>query len=206
MKVVFVDESGTPAPGRDERYFVVAALVADSTRPITTQLKRIRQSLDIKSRQNELKAARSQSTVIKRVLKWLGQGHFEVYIVIIDQKEAPIEKGEVLYRLALARVVSHCLSKHPQLHVYLDRRYTNRRQAVRLEQAIRQEVSHIPEQVLIIEQVDSAVHPGLQAVDFVAWALWQKYEHDEFWAAQLIEKVIVVEDVIEAKKSGQPGS
>jgi hypothetical protein len=47
MKVVFVDESGTPAPGSDERYLVVAALVADSTRPITPQMKRIRQSLGL---------------------------------------------------------------------------------------------------------------------------------------------------------------
>ncbi|MBX3054882.1 MAG: DUF3800 domain-containing protein [Anaerolineae bacterium] len=169
-------------------------------------MKRIRQSLGVKSRQNELKAARSQSTVIKRVLKWLGQGNFEIFAVIVDQQETPSESGEILYRLALARVISHCLTKHPQLHVYLDRRYTNRRQAVQLEQAIRQEVSHIPEQVLIIEQVDSAMHPGLQAVDFVAWALRQKHEFGELWAAQLIENVIVLEKVMGAKKSGRPGS
>ena len=206
MKVAFVDESGAPAPGSGERYLVVAALTTDSPRAITSQLKRIRQYLGVKSRQSELKAAHSRPAVIKRVLSWLGQGGFEIYATIVDQQEASADKGETVYQAAIARVVSHCLTNHPHLHVYVDRRYTNRRQAVQLERIIRQAVRHIPEQVLIVEQVDSAAYPGLQAVDFVAWALRQKHEFGELWAAQMIERLIVLEEVIEAKNSGLPGS
>jgi hypothetical protein len=167
MKVAIVDESGTPAPGSSNRYFVVAVLVADSPPAIITFLKRIRQSLDVKSRRLELKAARCRPPIIKRVLNWLGQGRFEIYLVIVHQEKMPADRGEELYQLAMARVVSRCLTNHPQLHVYLDRRYTNRHQAIQLEQTIRQAVSHIPQQVLILEQVHSAAHPGLQAVDFL---------------------------------------
>jgi hypothetical protein len=56
----------------------------------------------------------------------------------------PEDMGEELYQLAMARVVSRCLTNHPRLRAYLDRRYTNRHQAIQLEQAIRQAVSHIP--------------------------------------------------------------
>jgi hypothetical protein len=200
MKIAYIDESGSPAPGSGEKYFVVAALATDSPRAIATQLKRIRQSLGLKSRQIELKAAHSQTSVIRRVLQWLGQGHFEIYVVIVDQSNAAPNQGETLYQLAMARIVSHCLTNHPQLHVHIDRRYTNRRQVVQLEQTIRQYVSHVPDQVLIIEQADSAATPGLQAVDFVAWALRQKYEFNESWAAQMVEKVIVLEEVVEEIK------
>lgn len=200
MKVAYIDESGSPAPGSGEKYFVVAALATDSPRAITTQLKRVRQSLGIKSRQVELKAARSQPSVIRRILKWLGQGRFEIYVVVVDQRNVTSSQGETLYRLAIARIVAHCLTNHPHLHVYIDRRYTNRRQTVQLEQTIRQSVSHVPEQVLIIEQVDSSTTPGLQAVDFVAWAFRQKYEFDEPWATEMVKRVVTLEESFEAIK------
>jgi len=40
---------------------------------------------------------------------------------------------------------------------------------------------------------------GLQAVDFVAWALWQKYQwaDDSYW--HIIADRVTVEEVIEAK-------
>jgi hypothetical protein len=97
MKIAFVDESGSPAPRSNERYSGVAVLATDSPRAITTYLKRIRQLLAIKSRQRELKAAHSRLTIIKRILKWLGQGRFEIYAVIVDQKETPANMGEELY-------------------------------------------------------------------------------------------------------------
>ncbi|MBE2199245.1 MAG: DUF3800 domain-containing protein [Anaerolinea sp.] len=202
MKVVYIDESGSPAPGSSEKYFVVAALTTDSPRIIQSQLKRMRRSLGVKLRDKEIKAAQSQPVVIKRFLRWLGQQELEIYVVIVDQQNIPKDSGEILYQTAVARVISHCLVRYPRLHVYLDRRYTNRHQAVQLERTIRQEVKHIPEQILIIEQVDSAAHFGLQAVDFVAWALRKKYELGESWAAELIERIIVAEELIENKKSG----
>lgn len=201
MKVAFIDESGSPAPTSGEKYFVVAALTTDSPRLIQSQLKRMRQSLGVKLRGKEIKAAHSRPAVIKRFLNWLSQGEFEIFVVIVDQQDVPEDSGESLYQTAISRVILHCLIRHPHLHVHLDRRYTNRQQALQLEQRIRKEVRHIPEQVLIIEQVDSAAYPGLQAVDFVAWALRKKYEFGETWAAELLEKIVVVEELIN-KKSG----
>jgi hypothetical protein len=202
MKVAFVDESGSPAPGTGEDYLVVAGLITDSPRAIRSQLKRMRQSLGVKVRHRELKAAQSRPAVIKRFLNWLAQKEFEVYALIVDQRDAPTGSGEILYQTAIARIIWHCLTNHPHLHVYLDRRYTNYHQAMQLEQTIRREVRYISGQVLIIEQVDSAAYPGLQAVDFVAWALRQKYVFGERSAAQMIERLIVAEEFIKAKKSG----
>lgn len=54
--------------------------------------------------------------------------------------------------------------------------------------------------VRIIEQVDSTSYPGLQAVDFVAWAIQRKYEGDGVWA-ELIQDRVVAEELIRGKKT-----
>ena len=61
-------------------------------------------------------------------------------------------------------------------------------------------------QIVLIEQSDSWAVPGLQAVDFVAWAFGQKHGLGEGWAAQIIaEKVIVEEKVRGTKIAALPG-
>ena len=45
----------------------------------------------------------------------------------------------------------------------------------------------------VIEQEDSTSQPGLQAVDFVAWALRRKFEGDAAWAAIIEKRVVVLE-------------
>lgn len=59
---------------------------------------------------------------------------------------------------------------------------------------------------MLIEQLNSWAVPGLQAVDFVAWAFEQKHALGDEWAAQIIaRKVIVEEKVRETKIAALPG-
>jgi hypothetical protein len=55
--------------------------------------------------------------------------------------------------------------------------------------------THVPDQVVIIEQEDSTSQPGLQAVDFVAWALRRKLEGDAAWVAIIEERVVALENL-----------
>ena len=105
--------------------------------------------------------------------------------------------------LAVARAIAHATERHSHLHIYLDKRYTNLKQQRALEQRIREALAHIPDQVVIIEQVDSTVYPGLQAVDFVAWAIRRKHEGDGAWA-ELIQHRVVVEELLGGKKIAAP--
>ena len=43
------------------------------------------------------------------------------------------------------------------------------------------------------------INPGLQAVDFVAWAIRRKYEGNGAWA-ELIQDRVVAEELIRGKK------
>jgi hypothetical protein len=59
--------------------------------------------------------------------------------------------------------------------------------------------------VVIIEQEDSIAQPGLQAVDFVAWALRRKHEGDATWAEIIEERVIALEALSVNKSAALPG-
>ncbi len=200
MLTGFVDESGTPSPANKERFFTVALLVVQNPRHIEKLVRRIRRSLRRRARTSELKAARSHPRVIRRLLTGLAATECEIYVTVVDKRSMAPQQGEVVYRAAVANVIRRCVERHPQINLCLDKRYTNRTQKVRLEQVIREAIAPVPMQVVLIEHLDSWAVPGLQAVDFVAWAFEQKHALDNGWAAQIIAQKIVVEEKVRGTK------
>jgi len=207
MLTGFVDESGTPSPASRERFFTVALLLVQTPRRIEKLVRRTRRSLHRHARTSELKAARSHPRVIRRLLPGLAATECEIYVTVVDKRGIAPQQSEAVYRAAVASVVRHCVERHPQVNLYLDKRYTNRTQRVQLEQTIRKAIAHVPMQVVLIGQLDSWAVPGLQAVDFVAWAFEQKHALDDDWAAQIIARKVIVEEKVRGTKiAALPGS
>jgi len=200
MKIVYVDESGSPSPTDGDRFLVVTALITNSERDIRIQIKRARRQMRVRSSMNELKASHSRPIIIKRLLRTLARSPNEIVTIIVDKKNTLVDQAEIVYQNAIGYAVQHCVRKYPQMHIYLDKRYTNRRQTTALENAIRQQISNVPDQVVIIDQGDSTAHTGLQAVDFAAWAFREKYEHGETWAVEIISHLVIVEEVVQGSK------
>jgi len=195
MHVAFVDESGTPSPADSGSYFVVAALIVTSSRAIELHVRRARRRLHRRAAASELKAAPSDPRVVRRMLEAIAGEPCEIYAVAVNRQEIDPGLAEPLYRSAVARTIALAVERHPRLHVYVDKRYTNPRQRTALEQRIREAISYVPDQVVIIEQEDSTSQPGLQAVDFVAWALRRRCEGDAAWAAIIEERVVALENL-----------
>ena len=137
--------------------------------------------------------------VISKLLEAIGGEPCEICTIIVDSAGSKIISAEIVYQLAIARDIAHATERHSHLHIYLDKRYTNLKQRRALEQRIREAIAHIPDQVVIIEQFDSTAYPGLQAVDFVAWAIRRKHEGNGAWA-ELIQDRVVAEELIRGKK------
>ena len=200
MKTVYVDESGSPSPTDGDRYLVITALIAKSDRAIRLQIKRARRRMRVRSSMNELKASRNRPIIIKRLLRTLATSPNEFVTIIVNKENTPVDQAEIVYQNAIGYAVQYCVRKYPQVHIYLDKRYINRRQATALENPIRQQISNVPDQVVLIDQVDSTAYTGLQAVDFVAWAFREKYEHGETWAVEIISDLVIVEEVVRGSK------
>lgn len=65
-----------------------------------------------------------------------------------------------------------------------------------LDETIRAALSDLPEVQVSIRQEDSISHKGLQAADFVAWALHRKYEQSEADYYEIVASRIVNEELI----------
>lgn len=198
MQYAYLDESGDVAPFGGSRFLVVAVLVTETPRTIDLQVKRARQSLGRKVRSQELKATWSEWRVIERFLSGINRDDVFVVAVVVDKRAIvrPPADPEAIYRTAVAQAVRLCLTQWPQLHLHLDKRYTNPKLRQALEQAVGQELTPDGHQGLLIWHEDSQGQLCLQAVDFVAWAIAQKYERNDESAYVRIAGRIIVEQVI----------
>ena len=199
MHYAYLDESGDVAPFSGSRFLVVAMLVTESPRAIELHVKRARQSLGRKARQDELKATWSEPQMIERLLSSIAQEDVQVVAVVVDKRAIvrPPTESEEIYRTAVARAVRHCLARWPQLRLYLDKRYTNFKLRQALEHAVGAALPPGSQQALLIWHGDSRGNLCLQAVDYVAWAIARKHEWGDLQAYARIADKIVVEEVIE---------
>jgi hypothetical protein len=205
MLYAFVDESGSPSAADGIAHLVVAVLVAEARRPIELHVRRARRSLGRRRAGRALKAARSSPDVARRLLEAIAGEPCEIYAVVVAKGKIRGEEAERVYQWTVARAIAYAAARHPRLHVYLDKRYTNPRQRLALEERIREALAAIPGQVVIIEQADSTALPGLQAVDFVAWAIRRKVEGAGEWAAIIQDRVARLEVVAGNKIAAPPG-
>jgi len=196
MRFGFLDESGGVDPFSGSHVIVVAALMTDAPRAIELHVKRARQKLGRRTRAHELKAASSEERVIVRLLQSIADEDVEIVAVVVDKRVIlrPPDDPEDIYREAVTRVVAHSVERWPRIDLVLDKRYTKRALRQELERVIREGIASLPQEVILIRQEDSRSHKGLQAVDAIAWAIFQKYEagKDRFYA--IIQDKIVVEE------------
>ncbi|MBI4672655.1 MAG: DUF3800 domain-containing protein [Chloroflexi bacterium] len=190
--------SGDVAPFAGSRHLVVAVLITKDPRPIELHVKRARKSLGRRANLDELKAADVQSGVIGRLLQAIVEEDVEIVAVIVDKRSIlkPPGDAEDIYREAVKRAVRHCVERHSRLELWLDKRYTKPSLRNRLEKALREGIADLAEQMVLVHQEDSRNQKGLQAVDHVAWALYQKYERGDEHLYQILEGRVVVEEVV----------
>lgn len=202
MHYGFIDESGGVAPFSGSRYLVVAHLRTAQPRALELHLQRMRKKYGKSLASGEMKASASAPDVIERFLEAIAAEEVWINAVIVDKRAItrPPTDPETIYHTAVGQAIYHALSVQPRLDVYLDRRYTTQRQRDALERAIREQISPLPQTVLLLRQEDSLRSKGLQVVDFVAWAFFQKYEQANDHFVRLLAHCIDAEEVIERQR------
>lgn len=198
MRYGFLDESGGADPFSGSHFLVVAVLTTNLVRPIALHVKRARASLGRKARPDEMKAAVLEERVVERLLQSIAAEDVEIVAVSVDKRAIlrPPKDPEDIYREAVAKAVAHCVERHPRIEMVLDRRYTKDALRNQLERVIREGLAGVPQEAVLIRQEDSRNRKELQAVDHVAWAIFQKYEMGDERFYSIIKDKIVVEETI----------
>lgn len=123
-------------------------------------------------------------------------GGFEVHSRGREYHHPPAELEDI-YRDAVGRAVRHAVIRWPRLVIVLDKRYTAKKLRYALEQSIREQISDLRQEVVLIQQEESLARKELQATDYVAWAFFQKYERGDSRFYDLIAERVIVEEVVE---------
>ncbi len=145
-----------------------------------------------------MKAAVLEERIIERLLQSIVEEDIEIVTVIVDKRAIlrPPKDPEDIYREAVTRAVAHCVERWPRIELFLDKRYTKRSLRFELERVVREGIAGLPQEVVLIRQEDSRNRKELQAVDHVAWAVFQKYEAGDDRFYNILKDKIVIEEVI----------
>lgn len=174
----------------------------ENPRPIENIITKAQKKYGTSLASGELKAKKSEQQLIKHVLDVLAQEKIEIYSIIIDRRilGKALQDPEDIYRWAVTRLIRKMVARYPRIEITLDRRYTKEGLRYKLEKFIREGVSETPQQYLLIRQEDSQPVRGLQAVDFISWAIYQNFEHenDEYYrqvAPRIVDEEFVTKEI-----------
>ena len=175
MKHVYIDESGET--GRRSRYIVFASLATEQHRPVEKAMKKIWRVKPALHSHGELHAYTADEATRRRVLQTINGLPVAIDFLVIDKLQQT-EPLEIVYYRELARLVQY----HHDAHIVIvDQKDTIKKRNKLIEQ-------------LGLENVFSRVSfarshdvRGLQAVDFVAWAIGRSMEFDDDTFARLLD-------------------
>jgi len=199
----YIDEAGSAALSSQSHFLIVAALCTDNPRAIDRLIRKVQKKYGSSLSSGELKAKQASDKLTITLLDALTQEAIEIFAVIVDHRllDNSQEEVEAVYRWATSRLVRNLAGRFPRIEITLDRRYTNEHLRNLLEIAIREKLSDLPHQVVLIRQENSLHVKELQAVDFIAWAFYQKYERDNHQFYDCIAPRIVEEEVLKKQVS-----
>ena len=198
MAHAFLDESGDDIPFGGQPYLVVALLSTGQPRALELAVTRARRKYGASLASGEMKADASPPEVTARLLQAIAAAPIEIVAVVLDKAAIlrPPTDPRAICRLVVADAVRRAAKRQPQLDLCLDKRYTSLRLRQLLEHAILDNLAGLSANVTI-RHGDSIAEKGLQAVDFVAWALFQKYARNRREFYDLIAPRIVVEELLQ---------
>ena len=197
----FMDESGTVGISTGTHFLIVAILATPNPRNAERHVRRAMKKFGPNLGSGEIKAADFDESAILHLLSEIMEEEITIVTTIVDQYAIrfPPKDMEDIYRKAVAWTVRRLAEQFPHIDLTVDKRYTNARLRRLLEKAIRDEVENLPHQNILIQHENSVSRKALQAVDAIAWALFQKYERDDTRFYEVIAPSILNETVITQK-------
>ncbi len=199
---IYLDESGDLGLSpRSTRYVIVAALATDDVRSVERAVKSARRLLRSEGHPLvEMKFRNSSRRVRMRLLEELSRWDPRIAWCGLDKREMPLWLREDKERLisimsanALGAIFGTTLSK--SFAVVMDRRWTKEKRRAEFDACVRGSLSvhhgghFVP--ALEVSHFDSASCAGLQAVDYVAGAVFRSLEGGDESYLRVIEENIL---------------
>lgn len=205
MLYIFLDESGDLGFSRkSSKYFVFTLVVTRHPRKLEKIIKNIRRGLKkrYKHKFSELHAYHTDNATKYKILRKLGECDISVVAAILS-KEKVLSKLQIqktsLYDFGiisiLDRIITNSLFRNEsQIFIVIDRKDTNKKMQENLVYHLSEAMKKRRSGSFVITLSKSHEQGGLQAVDFISWAIFIKYEKGECSFYDTFKHKIIAEE------------
>jgi len=208
MSYIFLDESGDLGFNFKKRktseFFIITCLFIKDKRPLEKIIKKTHSELKkkYKRRFGVLHSFKEKPITRRRLLKRLREKECVVMTIYLNKKKVYTkfhDQKQVFYNyvvnILLDRIYSKKLvSTKGLIKLIASRRETNKFLNDNFKRYLNQQVKNIHRAKIEIEIKTPSGEKSLQAVDFISWAIFRKYEHKDSSYYNLIKNKIAEEN------------
>lgn len=202
-----MDESGDLGfKPTSSKWFLFTIVFTNDHRKIEKCVKKTRQSLIKKYKKvSELHAYHTQANVKKRFLRLIAEiEDVKILCVILNKKKVYVDlqnQKNYLYNytanILLDRLHRKKLIKTAEtVELYIDQRDTNKFIRDNFEKYLKDNLPKKTKNNINIKIKPSHTEKCLQAVDFISWAIFRKYEQNDLEYYDIIKSKIIEENLL----------
>lgn len=187
---IYVDESGDLGFNeKSSKNFIIGFLIVENENQIKKVYSKIRKFKKNKkfNVRSYLHAHKEKKETIEFVLKEISKANIEIFFIKLIKNSNNKKSSEGLYSQTLASLLDNFLQhneKQTFYNIVLSQLYKNSAMNTKLSNALNRPTAKL-------EIKKSFENIGLQLVDFVAWAIFQKHEKNNNLFYDIIKNKIV---------------
>lgn len=180
--------------------------MTNDARALERVIKRIWRPLKKKHKKlGELHAYHANDVTRKRVLKQLSHvDDLKVFCVILNKQKVYVDlqnQKNYLYNftanILLDRLHSKEVIAHAEpIHLFIDRKDTKKRLRENFVNYLTSAMKKRRDGSFVVELHSSNENKSLQAVDFISWAIFRKYERNDYEFYEIIKNTITDERLL----------
>ncbi|MEK7118948.1 MAG: DUF3800 domain-containing protein [Patescibacteria group bacterium] len=207
MAYIFLDESGDLGFKKSSsKWFVFTIAITSDPRSLERAVKKVWRPLRKKYKtQGELHAYRANDITRTRLLRRLHElNDLHVLCVVLNKKKVYVDlqnQKNYLYNytanILLDRLHSNGTLKNDEpIHLFVDRKDTKKTLRENFTQYLTSEMANRGRKHFVVSLHTSHENKSLQAVDFISWAIFRKYELGDFEFYEMIKSKITDERLL----------
>ncbi len=207
MAYIFLDESGDLGFGKaSSRWFLFTVAIVSEPRSLERVVRKIWRPLKKKHKKlGEMHAYHADDSTRTRMLQRLNElDDLKVLTVVLNKQKVYVDlrnQKNLLYNytanILLDRLHSSGLIKKGEvLELYIDRKDTKKRLRENFIEYLREAMTARRQGSFTVALHSSHENKSLQAVDFMSWAIFRKYERGDYEYYERIKNKIVDERLL----------
>jgi hypothetical protein len=207
MIYIFLDESGDLGFGeRSSCWFVLTIVLTNNHRKVEKCVKKVHGELKKKFKKiKELHAYHADATTRRKILKRLSEVYdLQVHCIILNKKKVHVDlknQKNYLYNYTANILLDRLYNKKSfknddQVLICIDQRETNKFLKKNFEDYLTNSLAKKGGNGFKIKIKPSHTEKCLQAVDFISWAIFRKYEYSDDEYYEMIKNKIIGEGLL----------